>query len=583
MAKEAWPDVSRQAAGHGAKRAIALLLLTAVILTIPWLVGRSPNREREAGSAGFRSSDRTDRPDRDASDPPTPSEGLKGKQNWFRVACGLDVEKARRVARGTMVKRSPDITFLPKRPHFIGSYSYTSHSGPDDYLQQVPLVLYGPGFVRRTGPIDADREITVADIAPTIAELVETPWPKSRDGRVLDEALLPRSERRGRPALVVVVVWDGGGMNVLDQWPAAWPHLAELMDKGASYENAVVGSSPSVTPAIHATIGAGTFPDQHGVVDMWLRTKAHEILEPDPAALQRPTVADLYDRREDNEPVIGVVAENDDHFAMMGQGANLEGADQDLAVMVTGAGSVRTISPFFALPQSAVGVPGLDDAIYEVDSADGSLDSRWLDTPLDYLSKGTPAWVIYQTKITEQVLTQEGFGEDDVPDIFFTNYKEIDLAGHAYNMVNPEVRSTLEFTDAELPRLMALLNRVAGRGRWVMMLTADHGQQPEAKAINAWPIEIGEVADDLSAHFDLGRFNLISQSRPTGFWLNRRGLRRSGGDIGEVAEFFLDYTIKDNAGGDLGEFESRANEPLFEAAIPGQRAADVLRCAESQD
>ena len=551
------------------------MVLTLTMLALPWVLERGSDRDRRLDSIAPQSDDRSEL---DATRP----EPARDRPHWFDVACGLERTTLRRVARGTMVKRSPDITYLPRRPHFIGSYNSTSHSGPDDYLQRVPLVLYGPGFVRRTGPIDVGRDVTVADVAPTIAELIRTPWPQNRPGRVLEEALLPRDERAGVPAIVMVIVWDGGGTNVLEQWPKAWPHLAEMMEKGASFEGATVGSSPSVTPAIHASIGTGAFPAQHGVVDMWLRTKEHEIVESDAAALQRPTLADLYDRRENNEPVIGVVAENDDHFAMMGRGAGIEGADQDLAVTVTGAGTVDTISPFYSLPGSAVGVPGLADAIYEVDAADGALDSRWLDNPLDLLSKGTPAWVVYQTNITEQVLTQEGFGADGVTDLFYTNYKEIDLAGHAFNMVNPEVRSTLEFTDAELPKLRALLDRLAGHRRWVIAVTADHGQQPAATAIDAWPIEIGELADDLAAHFDSGRFRLVSQTRPTGFWLDLRELRRAGGDLTEVAEFFLDYTIRDNATGDLRGFESRANERLFEGAIPGQRARDVLACSRKK-
>src|SRR5918997_1552601 len=40
---------------------------------------------------------------------------------------------------------------------------------------------------------------------------------------------------RAPPRLVVVVVWDGGGWNVLERWPDAWPTLGRMMRAGISY------------------------------------------------------------------------------------------------------------------------------------------------------------------------------------------------------------------------------------------------------------------------------------------------------------------------------------------------------------
>ena len=41
-----------------------------------------------------------------------------------------------------------------------------------------------------------------------------------REGRVLHDAL---GETESAPRLVVTIMWDGGGRNVLERWPTAWP------------------------------------------------------------------------------------------------------------------------------------------------------------------------------------------------------------------------------------------------------------------------------------------------------------------------------------------------------------------------
>ena len=510
-----------------------------------------------------------------------------GGGNWFDIACRMPLRTLRIVDRGTVVGRSPDITFLPKRPHFAGAFDRTSHSGPDDYLQEVPLTFYGPGFIRRQGAIELDRQPTVADIAPTIAELIDFPFPKARPGIAVDEALLPPEERAGKPALVMVVAWDGGGLNVLDEWPEAWPNLKRFGEQGTAVDGAIVGSSPSVTPAVHATIGTGAFPNRHKIVDIYMRV-GNEIQEAwadvSPRLLRIPTLADLYDRANDNEPEIGVVAEHAWHFGMLGHGAATPGGDHDMAALVDRSDETEINPSLYSLPSSAIDVPGLDDAIRSVDADDGAIDSHWMGHELAGIVERTPAWIKYQSNIIKSVLSGEGFGQDDIPDLFFTNYKVLDLVGHAFNMVNPEVRSALEYTDTELSVLETYLNQSVGRNRWVIIVTADHGQQPDASTIDAWPIDVQEMAADLAAQFDLEQEELVQETRVTGLWLDRGALESAGGSLDEAAEFLIDYTIADNAPGDIpAEYRSRRNERLIESVLPSERLEDIIECAERPD
>ena len=149
------------------------------------------------------------------------------------------------------------IAIVPQEPNFVGSNF--PHSGPWDYLQDVPLLWYGPGIVPALGEV---RRHTLADIAPSQAALLGFDFPDV-DGRRLPEIETPATP----PRLIVTLVWDAGGRSVLDEFPDDWPGFHRLIPHGIWYANADVGSSPSITPATHATIGTGEFPMHTGQTD----------------------------------------------------------------------------------------------------------------------------------------------------------------------------------------------------------------------------------------------------------------------------------------------------------------------------
>ena len=106
------------------------------------------------------------------------------------------------------------------------------------------------------------------------------------------------------PRVVVTFVIDGGGWNVLDHWPEDWPTLKRLMGEGMNYRDAITGSFPAVTAAAHATIGTGTFPNEHGITGHNIRDGANPRKAyrdrglADPTDILVPTLADLLARRD---------------------------------------------------------------------------------------------------------------------------------------------------------------------------------------------------------------------------------------------------------------------------------------------
>src|SRR5688500_13613615 len=141
--------------------------------------------------------------------------------------CALGENILTRIWRGHRSLRSEDIAAVPKAPNYLGSFGVTSHSGPWDYLQRVPLVLYGPGRVQKLGLVP-DRDVTVADVYPTVGSWTGIDLP-ARYGRTLSDAI---AVQRKAPKLLVFVVWDGVGRNVLNRWPERWPNLRSEERRG---------------------------------------------------------------------------------------------------------------------------------------------------------------------------------------------------------------------------------------------------------------------------------------------------------------------------------------------------------------
>ena len=517
-------------------------------------------------------------------EPTEPDEGATGSRETtteraagpaFETACDLPVEQLQRLRRGYMPGRSPEIVAVPKEPNFFGGFTAWTHSGPWDYVQNVPVAFYGPGFIRPQGEISVEGA-SVADISPTLAELLRIEWPQDRPGVAIDEALLP-DDQRGIPKLILVIVWDGGGWNVLDHWGGAWPNLKEAMRSGTTVTNADVGSSPSVTPAIHASIGTGTFPKQHGIVDIPIRrgdriVGSWDAAKKSPRYLESTTLADVYDPTTNNEAQVAMIAENNWHLGMIGHGSYIDGGDKDIAAMVEGSDGSLVTSEWYSLPEYLTDTEGLEQDVRAVDQRDGQVDSAWmghdlLTNPSDI--RHTPVWALFQTRLLKALMDEGGFGQDEVTDLIYTNYKQIDLVGHDWNMLSPEVENTLEYSDDALGELIDHMNATVGRNEWVIAMTADHGQSPKAESTGAWPIALQPLMEDVAKHFDVGVNDLFQEQRPGALWLNRDTLEQAGISERQIAEFILDYRLEDNVSGEVPEeYRSRLDEKVMSAAYP---------------
>ncbi|MGH2703487.1 MAG: alkaline phosphatase family protein, partial [Actinomycetota bacterium] len=339
-------------------------------------------------------------------------------------------------------------------------------------------------------------------------------------------------------------------------------------------------------PAVHATLGTGRYPRQHGVVDAQMRV-GDEVMaswaRSSPKDLEASTLADVYDPLTNNRAKIGMIAFRSWHLGMIGHGSFMKGGDKDIAVMNHRDSRLFTQPRWYSLPTGLADSKGLQQDAASVDVLDGRRDERWrehdvLVDPSDIFE--SPAWPLYQTRLIQGLIERKGFGQGGPTDLLYTNFKQIDLLGHAFNMLNKEVGDAVHFSDVALKRLVRILNTEVGKREWVLMLTADHGQQPNGLSVGGWPIGTDELISDLTSHFGVDE-GIVEIWRPTGVWLDQEEIERANLTTDGIAQFLAGYTIRENASETKRvqeEFQSMLAERVFQAVFPSENLKEVWEC-----
>ena len=487
------------------------------------------------------------------------------------VPCSELDQFIHRTRRGYYPGRSVDLALIAHEPNYIGPADAAVHTGAFDFLAEVPLVWYGPPYVEATGSVD--EAPTMADVAPTIARLIGFDDYKAPDGKALTTGL---PERDALPRLVVTVVWDGGGWNTLREHPDSWPFLKKLIERGVSFDGMTIGSTPSVTPPIHTTLGTGAFPNRHGITSVTMYTPDGRFINPmennSPRWIVSPTLGDVYDGAVNNRPLVGVVATVNWHLGMIGKGALKAGGDRDLAALFTSTGTTFGDSSYYEIPTDLQDPAGLEAAAETLDAEDGERDGRWGEHDLTDLEirYASPATVHWMGERLRAAIDTRGFGDDALPDLLYTNFKSIDDSGHRWGMTSEETAAALRATDLELKRLVAHLDERVGKGKWVVAVTADHGTMPFPEQTGGWAIRGSELRVDLNRAFPVEGTPLFEKITSAGVYLNDEVLEPSGVDLREVGRWLLNYTAEDNLIGDNeipDYYRAQTDAPLFDAVF----------------
>ncbi|MCI0632785.1 MAG: alkaline phosphatase family protein [Actinobacteria bacterium] len=502
-----------------------------------------------------------------------------------QLASDLGSEYLELVTRAYHPDRLGDIQLLVT-PYSSSNYPQESRSlSPNDprtshavtwmYGERVPIVVWSPGIVETQ---DHDERVTLADLAPTTARLI------GFDGfRAADGVALPGIEPLAQPPVVVVtLVIDGGGWNVLHRWPDAWPNLQRLMREGATYRNAISGSFPAVTAATHTTIGTGAFPRTHGITGHNVRRDGGPVKawgEPgriDPSFLLEPSLADRWTEETANRTWVGEIGYQVWHVGMLGRGGRPLGEapvgvfwDED------GGGGWKPHHPgLYRLPRSTPGLDRLDELTTGYDPPPPS--------PHDPSGKKAmccfPPVVRYQGELIEAAFESESIGRHDGADLLYVNFKAPDYAGHVYNMDDPRQAEVLGAVDAEIGLLADRLLERFGPGGSALIVTADHGQCPEIDANGGVRIDPIQLEQDLNQAFGTSVFGLVQLVAPSEIYLDPLALADLGYGVEDVAAFLADYRYGENIGPYIRPAavkRDRLDAEAFAAVLPRTFIADL--------
>jgi hypothetical protein len=332
-------------------------------------------------------------------------------------------------------------------------------------------------------------------------------------------------------------------------------------------------------------MGTGDFPMHTGQVDSDFRlgdglARSGQL---GPGLMMRPTLADLYDRANGNEPLVGILGTVTWHLNMGSHGSMWGGGDKDIAVLrinTDDEGAEGTEwnlqgknQPFYTRPPYSNDVPLVSKYTEALDREDGKLDGRWRENDIEQLGGGfdTPARVPYQTAVIRRVFEEEAFGRDEVPDLFFVNYKIIDHVSHVWSGSSPEMSDAIRWQDEGMQDLIDILNETVGKREWVIVLTADHGAQLGYSETGAFPIPPQGLEADLNARFDDGDdAPAVLRVRTSQVYMNLDEMKDGGYTLDDVARYINDYTKEEAAQDPSTVPASERNDRVIAAAFPSE-------------
>lgn len=384
-----------------------------------------------------------------------------------------------RFARGYFPGRSGQLFLVPREGTIITErdplYAFM-HGSPWDYDSRIPLLFHGAPFVR---PGRLAVPATQQDIAPTLGALIGAPTSSTYTGRVLPNVA---AATQRRPRIAVLMVLDGMRTDYFDRYAAAMPTLTRMRREGAWFGQARSTLLPTVTGVGHATIGTGTDPRIHGITvnNLYNRVtgKSQQAFDKlDPRELMALTLADIWNLTTDGRAVIighgGAIRAT---AGLVGRGACLVNARPvKAASYATSDAGWETNKDCYAMPDA---LKAFNGERYWKD-AGGTWMGHDIASPTKF--RASALFQKFEADALLAVMEQEPIGADDITDLVLVNMKGPDYTGHAYGPDSPEIRATLAEVDTQMRKLLELLERKAGAGQSLVVVTADHGMPPEPR------------------------------------------------------------------------------------------------------
>ncbi|HET6363342.1 MAG TPA: alkaline phosphatase family protein [Gemmatimonadota bacterium] len=373
-------------------------------------------------------------------------------------------------------------------------------------------------------------------IAGLIVALAGTGHGLERTDEAARSADFDPLHRADQPRLVLVIVLDQFPYDYLRRFRSHFGAggFELLLERGAvltsgRYEHATTRTCPG-----HAVILSGTHADINGIIsNQWFSAAEDSVVScvtdaafhligaegygRSPQRFLGSTVGDALKRATNGRARVVSMSFKDTSAIMMGGRLADEAYWVEDSLFVTSAyymdrlpdwvrgfnGAARFSSHFGStwdrlLPAEAYALQGPDDAPGEdggdglgrvfphpVDGGSSTMSSAFLDA----FGK-TPFANEVLEAFAEEVIVNEGLGQDEITDLLAVSFSANDKAGHAYGPDSHEVMDLTVRTDRLLARLFAFLEDRVGLESTVIVLTADHGIAPLPEALRRLHSEV---------------------------------------------------------------------------------------------
>jgi predicted AlkP superfamily pyrophosphatase or phosphodiesterase len=337
-----------------------------------------------------------------------------------------------------------------------------------------------------------------------------------------------------RPKVVVVIVVDQMRADFLTRFDSLYEGgLALLSREGGVYSQAYHDHFFTSTAAGHATISTGVYPSRSGIVanswwDRAERANVYAVDDPDSPIVGRPSLDGrspdnmLRDalgdwvKRDSPESKVYAVTLKDRSAITLG-GRRPDDAywyDTETGRFITSTyyqdstpkwvhefNEDALVDTYYSkmwtrlLPEEAYSASREDGFEAESDGvhitfphkASVLVDStEWRATedngylaryPAVYYDelKRTPFADEVTFAFAERLMVNEELGKDDVPDLLFVGATAADYIGHRYGPMSQEIEDYYLRLDRMVDDFMGFLDKTVGEGRYVVVLTSDHG------------------------------------------------------------------------------------------------------------
>jgi predicted AlkP superfamily pyrophosphatase or phosphodiesterase len=393
-------------------------------------------------------------------------------------------------------------------------------------------------------------------------------------------AQVPPAAPRATPHLVAVVSVDQMRADYLDRFRSLYTGgFKRLIERGAVFTNARFRHACTSTGPGHSVLLSGRSPRSSGIVhnswyDRTLRKRVNvvgdDLVRPlggrgraaSPARFEGFTVGDMLKAHSASSRVVGVSFK--DRAAILMAGKRADAAywyEVEGGRFITSSHYMKAAPAWLdswnarRIPDAYAGHPWErllpDHALYRqyagADAVAGELDGKdtvfphriaWL-PPADDFYDGLERTPFADTILLEFALAAMAghhLGEGNATDLLAISFSACDVVGHSYGPDSQEMMDQMLRLDRALGTFLDEVERRAGPGGALVVLTADHGVMPLVENLQAQGLparrvleeDLAQTVDDaLTARFP-GAHDLLADTDDLEWVLDTEAIARQG-------------------------------------------------------